>query len=39
MQDKYELIINGNITEQNRILNILEHRMKKHEEYTLAQEV
>ena len=39
IQDKYELIFNGNITEQKRILDTLEHNMKNHEEFTSAQEV
>ena len=35
--DKYELIFNGTISEQKRILNILEQNMKKHERSPSAQ--
>ena len=38
IHDKYEQIFNGTITEQKRIIDILEHNMKKHEQYTSAQE-
>ena len=38
VQDKYEQIFNGNITEQKRILDVLEQNMKKHELYTSAQD-
>ena len=35
--DKYELIFNGTISEQKRILSILEQNMKKHERSPSAQ--
>ena len=38
IQDKYEQIFNGNLTEQKRILDILEQNMKKHELSTSAQD-
>ena len=38
LQDKYEQIFNGNLTEQKRILDILEHNIKKHEQFTSAQD-
>ena len=38
LQDKYEQIFHGNLTEQKRILDILEHNIKKHEQFTSAQD-
>ena len=38
LQDKYEQIFHGNLTEQKIILDILEHNMRKHEKFTSAQD-
>ena len=38
IQDIYEQIFSGNLTEQKRIIDILEHNMKKHEQFTSAQD-
>ena len=38
IHDKYEQIFKGNISEQKQILDILEQNMKKHEQFTSAQD-
>ena len=37
VEDNYEQIFNGTLSEQKQVLNILEQNMNKHEDYALAR--